>query len=435
MLWGGLVAVVALAGASASAQTPSIPDTPAGQTLRAWLDAVDSGDHDKIANYSARIDPSLPPVAFASIRGQSGGFDLVSIDQSEPLHLRVKLKPRSAPITVSGNLWVRDGSPPTVRVFGLQAIPPGAPAPDFTVDKALRSKVIEGAGAELKSYYVDAVLAQRMADALKAHERAGDYDAVTDPDLFAVQLQADLRAVSSDGHIRVIWAAFKPPPMGPPSAEDAARMKTQTEAANCNFDRVEILPGNIGYLKFDAFDPPDVCGPTVAAAMGFLAHARALIFDLRENNGGDPAMVAFIASYLFAEPTHLVDIYDRHEETTRQSWTTAFVPGPRLATQPVYVLTSKTTFSGGEEFAYDLQTTRRGTIVGETTGGGAHPTGPHNIEDHFVLMIPFAKSISPITKTNWEGVGVVPDVKVPAADALAEAEKMAASTPSPPAGG
>jgi C-terminal processing protease CtpA/Prc len=196
--------------------------------------------------------------------------------------------------------------------------------------------------------------------------------------------------------------------------------------ANCAFDKAEILFGNIGYVKFDGFMDPSVCAPTVTAALSFVANADALIFDLRENGGGDPAMVAFIASYLFDGRTHLNDLYNRKENSTEQYWTLAYVPGERMPKQPVYVLTSKRTFSGAEEFAYDLQTQKRATLVGETTGGGAHPVAGHTVADYFMVGVPFAKAVNPVTKTNWEGTGVEPDVKVSAAVALTTAEKLAA---------
>jgi C-terminal processing protease CtpA/Prc len=197
------------------------------------------------------------------------------------------------------------------------------------------------------------------------------------------------------------------------------------EHDNCAFEKVEILPNNIGYIKFNAFMDASFCGSTVVAAMGFVAHTDALIFDLRQNGGGQPAMVTMIASYLFDEPTHLIDIYNRKEDATTQNWTLSYLPGPRLTTQPVYVLTSERTFSGAEEFAFDLKNQKRATIVGETTGGGAHPVSGHPVADYFMVDVPFAKSLDPVTKTNWEGTGVQPDVKVPAADALETAQKLA----------
>jgi C-terminal processing protease CtpA/Prc len=185
------------------------------------------------------------------------------------------------------------------------------------------------------------------------------------------------------------------------------------ERTNCGFQKVERLSGNIGYVKFDEFADADLCGPTVIAAMNFLGNVDAIIFDLRENGGGEPAMIALISSYLFDQPTHLNDLWERRDNSTHQYWTLPYVPGKRLEGKPVYVLTSKATFSGAEEFSYNLKNLKRATIVGETTGGGAHPVSGQRIDDHFQIGVPYARAINPISKSNWEGTGVEPDVKVP----------------------
>ena len=198
------------------------------------------------------------------------------------------------------------------------------------------------------------------------------------------------------------------------------------ERLNCGFNKADILEGNVGYLKFDFFADPRICGRTVVAAMSFLANTDAIIFDLRENGGGDPKMVSLVSTYLFAERTHLNDLWTRKGDITDQYWTLPYVPGKRLDGKPAFVLTSSNTFSGGEEFTYNLKTLKRATIVGETTGGGAHPVRGHRITEHFSIGVPFARAINPITHTNWEGTGVEPDVKVPAADALTTAKKLAA---------
>jgi C-terminal processing protease CtpA/Prc len=198
------------------------------------------------------------------------------------------------------------------------------------------------------------------------------------------------------------------------------------ERMNCGFDKVEILSGNVGYLKFNMFADPDMCGPTAVAAMNFLANVAAIIFDLRENGGGDPKMIAFISTYLFSEATHLNDLWERKGDVTHQYWTLPYVPGKHLDGKPAYVLTSKETFSGAEEFSYNLKNLKRATIIGETTGGGVHPVSGHRIDDHFMIGVPFARAINPISKTNWEGTGVEPDVKVPSAYSLATAQKLAA---------
>jgi C-terminal processing protease CtpA/Prc len=218
-----------------------------------------------------------------------------------------------------------------------------------------------------------------------------------------------------------------PPEDQKPTPEQDMQYQKMLERTNCAFQKVEILSHNIGYLKLNAFLDPTRCGATLVAAMNFLAHVDAIIFDLRQNGGGDPKMVATVSTYLFDKPTHLNDLYNRKEDSTTQYWTLPYVPGAILAGKPAFVLTSKATFSGAEEFAYDLKNLKRATIVGEITGGGAHPAMGRRIDDHFIIGVPFARAINPISKTDWEGRGVEPDVSVKADDALEKATGLAAS--------
>ncbi len=404
----------------------TVPDSPAGRTLQTWLEAFNSGDRAKVEAYVKTVDKSEMVDGMIGFRQQTGGFDLLSIESNEPLHIRFRVKEKNGPTTALGNLLVKDGQPPTVVTFGLRALPPGAKLENVTLDGAKRKQVVDGVESNLTEFYVEPATAQKMVDALKAHEAKGDYNAISDGDALAARLTEDLQAVSHDKHLRVNFNPFKTPERAGPSPEDEKRFHEQMEHDNCAFEKVDILPGNVGYIKFNGFMDASFCGPTVNAAMGFIAHTDAVIFDLRQNGGGQPAMVTLIASYLFDQPTHLIDIYNRKEDTTTQNWTLSYLPGPRLTKQPVYVLTSKRTFSGAEEFAFDLKNQKRATIVGETTGGGAHPVSGHTVADYFMVGVPFAKSLDPVTKTNWEGTGVEPDVKVPADDALKTAEKLAA---------
>lgn len=403
----------------------TIPDTPAGQTLRTWLDTFNSADRSKVEAYVKNVDHNEFPDGMLSFRNQTGGFELLSIESSEPLHIRFRVKEKNGPTTALGNLLVKAGTPPTVETFGLRALPPGVTLENVTLDATLRKKVIDGVTSNLKEYYVEPTVAQQMIDALNAHAAKGEYDSITDGDVFASQITRDLQAVSKDHHLHVSFSPFKMPPRTEPGPEAEAEFHREMERENCAFEKVEVLPNNIGYIKFNAFMDAGFCGPTVVSAMGFVAHTDALIFDIRQNGGGQPAMVTMIASYLFDHPTHLIDIYNRKEDSTTQNWTLSYLPGQRLTKQPVYVLTSKRTFSGAEEFAFDLKNQKRATIIGETTGGGAHPVSGHPIADYFMIGVPFAKSLDPIKKTNWEGTGVEPDVKVAAEDALGTAQKLA----------
>ncbi|MEO6089428.1 MAG: S41 family peptidase, partial [Umezawaea sp.] len=172
--------------------------------------------------------------------------------------------------------------------------------------------------------------------------------------------------------------------------------------------------------------PVDLCGEAIAAALTIVADAEALILDLRENGGGDPATVALVCSYLLDEPTHLNTMYFRDGESYRQSWSLPHVPGKRFGgTKPVYVLTSGRTFSGAEELSYDLQQLGRATVVGEQTGGGAHPRRGFRVHPHLEATIPTGRAINPVSGTNWELVGVTPDIEVPAEEALDRALREA----------
>jgi retinol-binding protein 3 len=235
--------------------------------------------------------------------------------------------------------------------------------------------------------------------------------------------------VSHDKHLRVGYSAAVLPPMPPRGATPPPPPPEAFEWArqiNYGFERVERLAGNIGYLDLRQFGPPPLIGDAAAAAMTFLANASAVIIDLRQNGGGSPDAVALLASYFFdGPPVRLNDIYDRPTNETRQFRTLPYVPGKRLADKDLYILTSARTFSAAEDFTYALKNLKRATIVGEVTGGGAHPVAPHRLGDHFMIGVPSGRSISSITNTDWEGIGVEPDIKVPAAKALATAHLKA----------
>ncbi|MGD9693738.1 MAG: S41 family peptidase [Phycisphaerales bacterium] len=300
-----------------------------------------------------------------------------------------------------------------------------------TVDAAFRRDTIEHLAKVMDERYVSRETAEKVAQELRAKNESGAYDGATSPLAFADALTRDLQTLAGDRHLRMRFSPGQAASEGErtgPTPEEIARFTDRMRSRNYAFERVEILEGNVGYLKFDGFmDFNDEAYRTASSAMGFLANADAVIFDLRTNGGGSPSMVQFLCTYLFPkdEPVHLNSIYDREGDITQQYWTLPHVPGERLADVPVYVLTSRRTFSGAEEFCYNLQTRKRGTIVGETTGGGANPGGTVRIDTNFEAFIPGGRAINPITNTNWEGVGVKPDVECPADNALTTAHSLA----------
>lgn len=325
--------------------------------------------------------------------------------------------------------------PVLVGLQGLSAHGQASPnaAPDMTLDAPTRADVIDGVLDELMNLYVFPEVAVEMAERVRHRRRSGEYDAITSARALATTLTLHLREVSRDKHLTLDFSpdVVPPSPTEPrlgPSQDELERQRRAMSRLNFGFERVERLAGNIGYLDLRAFVPPALMGDTAAAAMGFLGNTEALIIDLRENDGGSPEAVILLASYLFDHPVRMNDIYARPSDETRQFWTLPYVPGPRFVGKDVYVLTSSRTFSAAEDFTYGLKNQKRVTIIGETTRGGAHPVGPRRISDHFVLRVPMARSISPITHTDWEGTGVVPDIQVPAARALTTAHLMALET-------
>ena len=310
------------------------------------------------------------------------------------------------------------------------------PPADFELSEKERTDVLEGAIAKLNALYVFPDVAKKMEEAIRARMAKQEYASITSARELTRKLKDDLRAVSHDKHLGVMFFKEGAPESRPatPTPEQMETQRRFMEKLNFGFEKVERMQGNIGYLDIRGFVPAELGGPAAAAAMTLLARTDALIIDLRKNSGGEPSMIAFLQSYLFDSPTHLNDIVERAGNKTQQWWTLPFVPGARYgAEKPVFVLTSRQSFSGAEEFAYNLQQLKRGTVVGETTGGGAHPSRPVKIADRFMLELPYARAVNPISGTNWEGKGVTPDVAVSAENALDTAyglaiEKVAATT-------
>jgi len=411
-----------LASAPLYGQTP-IPNTPAGRALRAFLDAFNSADSTRVAAFLSTYQVGFPFRNIFNFRQMTGGFNLLRVEVSEPRHIEFVMRHRNDPMTGYGMLEVAADNPKQINGNAFP-LGPNVSVDSLRIDRATRAAVIGRAAALLDSFYYSPAIGKQMSDSLHARLARGAYNRYVAGPGLAIRLNDDLAEIAHDKHMGVRYVPT-PPPKSSAAEAPPAPSRTDLDETNCGFKKVEQLEENVGYVRFDSFEEAELCGSTASAAMTFLAGTRALIIDLRENGGGKPEMVALIASYVFDRRTHLGDLWDSWADSTHHYWTQDSVAGRRFGgDKPVYVLTSAHTFSAAEEFAYDLQALKRVTVVGETTAGGAHPASEGRLGDHFAISLPWGNSINPITGTNWEGVGVVPDVKVSADEALAVAQKL-----------
>lgn len=310
-----------------------------------------------------------------------------------------------------------------------------APAADRPIDAALQEDIIDSVTTTLNNFYVFPDVARKMDEVVRTNLRKGVYKDLTSLSAFHERLQTDMFAICQDRHFSISFISDEEIRESseelPEKEREAFRDRELRRAAYANFGfrKVEILDGNIGYLKLNGFSGWEEAAPVARATMAYLANCNALIIDLRQNGGGSPAMIQILSTYLFDEKVHLNSFYDRRQDSIAQFWTSSFCDGKRMAHQPIYILTAGGTFSAAEEFTYNLKNLQRAIIVGDTTGGGAHP-----VEEHFFannntrVIVPWGRAINPITGTNWEGTGIPPHVACEADAALEVAVVMALDT-------
>jgi hypothetical protein len=307
---------------------------------------------------------------------------------------------------------------------------------DMQMTAASRQQLIDSLIKEVNSSYVFPDVARKIDTSLREQQRRGVFDNIKSAEQLSEVLTKEMQATSKDRHLRVTYSEQIIPASKPntePTPDDVASKLAMLRSDNFGVEKVERLPLNIGYLDLVGFAPAKDAAETLAAAMTLLAHTDALIIDMRNNSGGDVAASSLLASYLFDKRTHLSDFYYREGNRIEQRWSSDVVPGLRYGQKKdVYILTSKDTFSAGEDFTYALKNLKRATVIGETTGGGANAGDDRRLLPNFSMFVPLSRLISPVTKTNWEGVGVAPDISVCADDALRTAQviilkKMAAS--------
>ncbi|MEO1790624.1 MAG: S41 family peptidase [Cyanobacteria bacterium J06629_19] len=309
---------------------------------------------------------------------------------------------------------------------------------DLPLTPATRTAVLGAIGQKLEAEYAFPEVAKKIQADIQNRLATEGYQDVKSGAQLATTLTAQLQTLSSDLHLKVHFSPAVLPHLEPQTEippDELALQQQQGALRNFDFNRVERLRGNVGYLELFSFEPPEFAGAVAAASMQFLANTSALIIDLRHNRGGSASMVALLTSYLFPPypAIHLTDLQWPNKESsqtsgpsgTQQSWTLPYVEGSRYLNKPVYILIGPETFSAAEEFAYNLKHLKRVVLVGETTAGGANPGTGFRLHDHFWMFIPTGQAISIVTGGNWEGSGVLPDFKVPAELSVKTAQLLA----------
>ncbi len=322
-------------------------------------------------------------------------------------------------------LFLIQSSSPAMRPPDSKEQPPALSAKE-------RTEVVERVGSLIALNYIFPEKGEEMRKFLAKQLEEGKYEESVVPRELARKLTEDLRSVSNDRHLRVVYDPQQVERMKARMGRSAEEREKERQRAqederrgNYGFRKLEILEGNIGYLDLRGFSGLRDAGHTASAALNFLANTDAVIIDLRQNGGGSPFTIQVICSYFLRDATHINSFERRNSDTMQQFWTLPYVPGKTLFDTDLYVLTSGRTFSAAEEFTYDVKSLKRATIIGETTGGGAHPGGYRIVNDGFLVWVATGRAVNPITKTNWEGTGIEPHISVPQEKALERAHEVA----------
>lgn len=410
----------------AAAADPAFPATPQGRCAQAWLRLLHEGTVEEARAFE-EAHRSPKALAERSIEERAARLPALQAE-FRPIRVESVTQPSERRLEVAG---AGPGGPVLLefafdadgRLETIGITSGGSAMRSQPVDAARRTALVDAFTRALREEYVLPEQGAAMADAVAKAAAAGAYDGIVDERALVDRLTADAHAVNNDRHLRVRLMppedeSRRPQALGA-TDEDARRM-------NWGFRSCEIVEGNVGVLRLDVFVPSEEAMRVADAAMAFLARCDALIFDLRQNGGGSPVMINYLSGYLFETPTLLNRMLDRDGDVIGEAFSDEVVQGTRFAPDlPVFVVTSERTFSGAEEFSYNLQNLRRATIVGETTGGGAHPVKPVRLDERIAVIMPHLRAQNPITGTNWEGVGVQPDVPVPADKALERAIELA----------
>lgn len=284
---------------------------------------------------------------------------------------------------------------------------------DVKLDEHYKKDVIEKLSVLIQDFYVYPEIAQKTSDYLIEQFNNGYFDEYSDNTSFAEALTDVVQIINKDKHMRIMVNQQYEAPENTLERQTEQRMNQINNFRNFNhgFKELKLLEGNVAYLDLRGFANFDWGKETADSFMKLMSLSDTIIFDLTKNGGGDPSMVQYLCSYFFDKKLHLNSLYYREGDRTEEYWTLDDVDGKKMADIPLFIMIGEETFSGAEEFAYNMQTQKRATLIGETTKGGANPGGTRGINEFLSVFIPTGRAINPITNTNWEGVGVIPEIR------------------------
>jgi C-terminal processing protease CtpA/Prc len=305
-------------------------------------------------------------------------------------------------------------------------------AQNKSINQEYKEQAIQVLSQLMNDYYVFPEVAKLTEDHLMTLWKEGHFDQFKNDETFAVALTEAVQSINKDKHMRIrVNRPYVAPANSPERMiEERVDRINRSRKGNAGFATVKIMEGNVGYLDLRGFAGLGIGKGVADAYMKLMARTDAVIIDLSKNGGGSPSMVQYLCSYFFDQKLHLNSLYWREGNVTREFWTLDEVGGTKMPDVPLFIITSGRTFSAAEEFSYNMQTQKRATLVGQTTGGGANPGGGRSINKNLTVFIPTGKAINPITKTNWEGVGVIPEVETTTEDAIDKAHELASEAAS-----
>ncbi|HET7463697.1 MAG TPA: S41 family peptidase [Longimicrobium sp.] len=429
-----LAASALLAPATIRAQA-QLPDTPAGRRAAALIQTATTGDSAAVRRFvMEQMTPEFQQMPmeqhqqqFARMKGDFAGAPVLAVRETDPNALEVTIGSARGPLRLVLEV---EPTPPN-RIAGIRlgrADGPagggggGGEAPPATLTEAQRGAVVDSVASLFERIYLLRDSAQVIAAKLRQRKAAGAYATLTEPAAFAAALTADIRSVNDDKHLRVVPGPLRPPgPQQSPSAAGGA-------GAYRFLDRVEMLPGDVGYVKLGGMAGDPAAMEEFGRAMRELEHSKAMVLDLRGNRGGSGQMSNAVISHFTAPGLLTLTRFNVREGDTIPRRTLQQVPGPRRVDVPLFVLVDSMTVSAGEDAAFVLHNLGRATLIGETTRGGGRNNQFFSAGNGFMVSISIAKVWDPCTGKEWERTGIAPDVRVPSAQAL-DAALQAARTP------